>query len=192
MRLAPALGGHDDVIVIHSGRLVRFDLLTQSRAYAIGPGFTGQPAIKDNVVYAISGNALQARDQDSGALMWSWGHPTELLRGAVVATEGHVIVHSNQTTFLIDLQTHLPVWTTPHAGDITLAEGAMYIAGANGQLVSIGFDALPTPAAVAPAHTDFLDAPIQVSVTGTGFTLGENLEVRFDGIAATEVTIVDD
>ncbi len=195
MQLAPVLGGQHDALVVHSGRLVRFDLNQHSVVYAQGNGYQGQPAVKDGAVYAIYANGLRVVDQTTGALLWSWSSPTELLSGAVTLTDSHAIVHSANRTFLIDLQTHQSVWSIARGGSIAIDGGTIYIASENytsGTVTAIAFLQLPTPAAVNPAHQQFLGAPTPVTVTGSGFSLGQNLEVRFDGVPATGVTVLDD
>lgn len=195
MQLAPVLGGHHDAIVVHDGRLVRFDLIKHTVAYAVGSGYQGQPAVKNGAIYTIYANGLRVVDQDTGNLLWSWSDPSELLTGAVVLTNQHAVVGSANRTFLIDLQTHQSVWSIARAGTVSIDGSSLYIASNNfssGTLTAIGFLQLPTPAAVAPMHQQFLATPTPVTVTGSGFSLGTGLEVRFDGVPATAVTIVDD
>jgi outer membrane protein assembly factor BamB len=192
MYLAPVLGGHNDAFIVHSGRLVRFDLLTHGVAWTLGPGYSGQPAVHNNVVYAIAGGALVARDQDSGASLWAWSDPASQLTGAIVVTQQHAIVRSATRTYVIDLNTHQSVWNIQRSGHISLGAGALYIASSSGVLTAVGFDALPTPTQLAPVSTHYTAPPVTVTVNGSGFTLGTGLQVLFGGTPASNVTIVDD
>lgn len=192
MNLAPVLGGQNDCFIIHSGNLVRFDLQTRTVSYRLGGNFTGQPVIKDGVVYAIAGSVLRAIEQGTGTNLWTFGLPSQQLRDTLAVLQGHVLVRTETTTHLIDLQTRQSVWSTPRAGDTTVGENAIYIAQSNGTLTAIGFAALPTPTSMMPRQTHYTAPPVAVTIQGNGFSLGTGLEVRFGGTLATQVVVVDD
>ena len=192
MELAPVLGGQSDAFIVHSGRLVRFDLVTHGIAYALPGGFSGQPAIRTGVVYALAGSSLHAIDQATGLELWSWTHPSQLLRGTVAVTNSHVIVQSDTDTYLIDLQTHQSAWNVARTGQVTVGEGAFYVGTPNGILTCFGFAALPNAVAIAPTRMHYAGPSVQATITGSGFTAGTNLQVLFDDHLATGVTIVND
>ena len=192
MGLAPVLGGQNDALVIHSARLLRFDLQSRTIAWQLPGSFVGQPAVHANTVFAINSNSLQARAQDTGALLWSWARPGETLSGNVVVTAQHVLVRSATKTFLIDRTTHTDVYEIPAAGHITIGEGAIYIARADGYLTCVGFATLPTALALTPTQRDHTAPPAPVTIHGTGFAAGTGLTVHFGTLPATQVTVVDD
>ncbi|MBM4059711.1 MAG: hypothetical protein FJ265_01240 [Planctomycetes bacterium] len=192
MGLAPVLGGQNDVLVIQSARMLRFDLQSRTIAWQLPGSFTGQPAVHANTVFAINSNSLQARAQDTGALLWSWARPGETLSGNVVVTAQHVLVRSATKTFLIDRTTHAAVYEIAAAGHITIGEGAIYIARTDGHLTCVGFATLPTALAVTPAQRDYTAPPALVTIHGTGFAAGTGLTVHFGALPATQVTVVDD
>src|SRR5262249_49990661 len=92
MQLAPVLGGMNDVLVINRSRLVRMDLSTKTVLYDINSRFSGQPAVRQGSVYAISAGDLEVRDQITGALQWVWEGAGGALAGSVLVTDSHAIV----------------------------------------------------------------------------------------------------
>lgn len=187
---APILGGNHDVLAQQGRRLLRFDLQTRRIAWETGEAFTGQPAVHDGVIYANSSTGLQALDQLTGAPLWSCP-PTGLV-GNVIVTASHFLVHSNTTTFLVDRQTRAVVWSTPHGGNISIGDGALYISRLDGWLDCIGFAALPTLTRVEPTRADYAAGPVTATITGTGFGLGTGMQVLFGGVPATDVVIGGD
>lgn len=179
MDLAPVLGGMSDVLAIHNGRLIRFDL----NAHAIGwekvGNFTGQPTVVNGIVYAISAGALGAYDEQTGTMQWMWEAPgAGSLEETIIATNHHLFVRSANNTYCIDLATHLDVWSYPAAGHLSLGESALYIAGSDGTLTAIS---LGLPDIFAPESVDFgfadLDQtiPKSISISNVG---DERLEVK--------------
>ena len=136
MNEAPALGGMHDAFGINNNRLIRFNLQNQTIDWQISGSFTGQPAIANGVVYVINGGVLNARDQVSGALLWSVASPVGL-QGPFIVTNSHVFVASASATYAIDLQTHQSVWSYAKSGLLTLGNEALYIASSDGYLTAI-------------------------------------------------------
>ena len=149
MEIAPVLGGRQDVIVIDdgSGRLISFNLATVDIRYEIADGFAGQPNVRHNVIYAFNNNTLEARDQMTGALMWSWD-PNEdnlYLRDTMIVTDTHVLLHAlntsdhpyEHTTRAISLTTHEETWSYPVGGRLAFAESVLYIARDDGYLTAL-------------------------------------------------------
>jgi outer membrane protein assembly factor BamB len=134
MNLAPVLGGKDDVIAIHDGRLIRFDLAGRRIAWEVARSFTGQPSVAKGVIYAVDAGALTASDQATGQLLWSWGLPTEKVVGPLIVTNTHVFAALERSTHAIDLVSRSSVWSVPVAGRLALADNALFIAGPTGTL----------------------------------------------------------
>lgn len=179
MDLAPVLGGMSDVLAIHDGRLIRFDLEARSIGWVNRANFKGQPTVANGVVYAINAGALGAYEQRTGELLWMWEAPgSGALEDTIVATDSHLFVHTDATTYCIDLASRKDVWSYPAAGHLSLGESGLYIAGAEGSLTAIGLGLpdLSTPESIAFENTDLGqtasktmvlrnvgDAPLQVS-----------------------------
>lgn len=136
--LAPVIGGLDDILVVNGGRLVRFDLVSKSVAYAISGNFVGQPSVAQGHVYAISSNSLTSRDEATGELQWSWiPESQDTLSGAMIVTDSHVLISGSNTVYAVNLQTHRTDWSYAAGGHLALADGVLYIAGTTGTVTAI-------------------------------------------------------
>ncbi len=137
MDLAPVLGGMDDVVAIHDGRLIRFDLATRKIGLELREKFTGQPSVAKGVVYAINDGSVQARDEASGALLWSWRPASGAASGSLIVTDTHLLVVAGDATHAVELLSGESVWSHPAAGHLALGEETLYIAAADGVLTAI-------------------------------------------------------
>lgn len=161
MDLAPVLGGANDVLAIHDGRLIRFDLGSRVIAWELQRNFSGQPSVAKGVIYAIDNGALTARNQLTGALLWSWSSPAASLSGPMIVTDTHVLVSSSSSTYAVNLGTRLSDWSYPVAGKLALADHALYIAATNGTLTSIR---VAPPGAYDDTVTAYLSTPLTIDV----------------------------
>jgi len=158
MNLAPVLGGNDDAIAIHDGRLISFDLAGRRIRWEIDGGFTGQPAVAHGTLYAIAGGRLLALDERTGATVWSWEAPEGGLTGPMIVTESHALVCSATRVHAVDLLTRSDAWSYAASGQLSLANDTLYVASANGTLTAIAM------ATISPARLVRLeiDGPAQV------------------------------
>jgi outer membrane protein assembly factor BamB len=192
MYMAPVLGGQNDLFAVQSGRLIRFDLNARTVAWQQTGTHTGQPAVHAGQVFALNANSLQVREQATGTLLWSWARPGENLIGNVIVTNNHVLVRGTTKTFVIDRTTRTSAYEVALTGEITIGQGAIFLAGTNGTISSIGFSILPTTTNITPAARDYLAPDAPVTVRGNGFSQGTGLTVKFGDALATQVTVVDD
>ncbi len=144
MDSAPVLTDNQHVFAIHNGRLINFDLVNHNIDWEISQNFSGQPAYAKGVVYAIQAGALSARNATSGETLWAWEAPAESLTGAMIVTDSHIIVSSDETTYAVDMKTHADVWSYPATGHLTLNDHALYIAANDGTLTCLDYGN-PTP-----------------------------------------------
>jgi outer membrane protein assembly factor BamB len=139
MNLAPVLGGNNDVLAIHNGRLISFDLASRSIGWELSRNFSGQPTVAGGVIYAIDSNTLTAWDQRTAALLWSWAAPDgRPVQGTMVATDSHIFVGTSTDTYAISLLSHTSDWSFNAVGSLALDNGVLYISGSNGWLTAIG------------------------------------------------------
>jgi outer membrane protein assembly factor BamB len=143
MNLAPVLGSGNNVIAIQGGRLISFNLETQTLGWEIQGGFSGQPSLAHLKVYAISSGALSVRNEINGAFLWSWAPSSGNLTGTLVVTDTHVFASTGSTTYAIDLNTHNEAWSYPLGGKLALSEGVLYIATNSGELAALDVDGDP-------------------------------------------------
>jgi len=138
MGLAPVLGELNDVLVIHGGRLIRFDLQQRKIAWQSKRAFAGQPSVAKGVIYAIDGASLVALDEATGAPLWSWAPRAGQLAGTLVVTDSHVLASTADATYAVDLTSHLDVWSYPAAGQLALGRDTLFVAADDGTLTAIG------------------------------------------------------
>lgn len=136
---APVLGGQGDVYVTSGGRLVKFDVERRRMVWKKDDAsYLGQAAIANGVVYASSNVGVIARAQAGGERLWTWWVPsTESVASNLVITNTHLFVSTNVATHCVDLTTHQTVWTTSAVGQLAVADGHLYIAGATGLLTAV-------------------------------------------------------
>lgn len=137
MDLAPVLGSANDVLAIHDGRLICFDLTARDIRWQLQRNFEGQPTLAGGVIYAISLGALEVRDEVTGELLWAWEVPADNLTGTMIVTGSHLLACTGSAVYAVNLQTHLSDWSYPVSGDLALGDGVLYVAGANGVLTAI-------------------------------------------------------
>ncbi|MBI5618445.1 MAG: PQQ-binding-like beta-propeller repeat protein [Gammaproteobacteria bacterium] len=174
MNLAPTLGGKNDVFAIHDGRLIRFDLANRKLDWALARGFTGQPSVAHGVVYAIDAGALAARDQLTGALLWSWGAPSDTLSGPLIVTDSHVLVSGGANIYAVSLASHLADWSYAASGALALAGHSLFVAASNGTLTALRTGA---PGAYADAATTYLGTRIDIDVLANDDGFGKPVTV---------------
>jgi len=136
---APVLGQPGTVFAVNVGNpndnsLLDFDTNAQSIPWQVAGGYSGNPAYGASVLYAVNSSPyrLEARSESDGALLWSWApqpaRSETRFVGDVLATNNLVFVSTNTTTYAISQSTHLPVWSIPVAGRLSLsANGVLYV-----------------------------------------------------------------
>jgi hypothetical protein len=146
MNLAPVIGAHDDVIVIHDGRLISFDRTARSIRWQVASGFQGQPTVARDRIYAVNAGRLVVLDEVSHSELWSWQPPEGVLASPMIVTDSHVLGSTDTTVYAVDLSTRESVWSFPAAGHLALADGTLYVAASTGVLTAISMpDAVPSP-----------------------------------------------
>jgi outer membrane protein assembly factor BamB len=174
MDLAPVLGGRDDVFAIHNGRLIRFDVAGRQIAWQLKRSFTGQPSIREGVVFAIDGGALFAVDQDTGDTLWSWSAPGgDALVSQIIVTDSHLFVRSDTTTYAVELLSRQSQWSHPGAGEMALGNETLYISQTDGTLTAIS---MPEYSPVPPSSIT-IEGPVEaLEFTSTSLTASVTYE----------------
>ncbi|RJQ77868.1 MAG: hypothetical protein C4519_12580 [Desulfobacteraceae bacterium] len=138
---ALVIGHNDNVLAIQGGRLTSFDLARREVGWQVGPGFSGQPVLSLNTIYAVNGRNLEARSEDTGALLWSWRAPSGYITGNLIVTNTLLFVSATRTTHAVDLTTHSEVWQYAASGHLALSnEGALLIATGDGRLIAVNVE----------------------------------------------------
>jgi outer membrane protein assembly factor BamB len=158
------LGGRNNVIAFagsaFSGRananseqydqrvLSSFNIGTKAWEWATQNAYLTQPAVAKGVIYAGRNRpmSLDAIDETSGKILWSWAPTPELgdteFHRNIIVTRNLLFVGTNTGVYAVDLATHKPVWRYAATGMMAIsANRTLYIAtGAttsDGKLVAI-------------------------------------------------------
>jgi outer membrane protein assembly factor BamB len=139
MNLAPAKGSKNDVLAIHNGRLIEFDLIGKKIGWEIKDNFVGQPTLSDGKIFVQNNGELQVRNEIDGSLIWKWIPPnTDRSDGTMILVENYLFLGAGNNTYAIDLNTHKSTWEYPSRGHLSLSnEGKLYIASTTGELIAI-------------------------------------------------------
>ena len=140
MGVSPVVTGDNRVVTTQAGRLILFDLSTNSIAWEKNDNYQGQVTVDDYGIYAIKDNSLEVLSESDGSLLWSWVPLDNLsLNSQIITTLDYVFINAGTVTLAIDKLTHEPVWTFPLAGTMALSNGILYIS-TSGRLVAINLE----------------------------------------------------
>jgi outer membrane protein assembly factor BamB len=192
MNLAPVLGAMSEALVIYNGRLVSFDLVNQKVGWDVSGSFNGQPAVHGGVIYAVDGGTLYAIDEATGTRLWSWADLAKSLMGTVIVTDSHIFVRNSTRVHAVDPVQQTSVWNYKDSGAMTIGTGALFLARTDGTVTALEFAQLPSPHSVDPPRSHYVDPPVDATIHGSGFLDGTTPTVRFGGVDATNVSVVDD
>ena len=120
----PSLG-----YVISPPNVVAFDPVKQAVAWTANATYSGTPAVAGGIVFAISNGILNALDETSGSILWTFAGDTSLLFPPVTAN-GYAYVSSTANVYAVDFTTHASVWSAPVGGWLSIASGRLLVAGA--------------------------------------------------------------
>lgn len=151
MNGAPFIGDNGWVFArtYSPGHVTAFNTAARSIAWRSAVGYVGQPAYRQNVIYAQSGQTqqLQALDGLSGAVLWSWPAPGAFSPCSnVLVADTHVFTSTSAGTHAINLSTRQSDWSTTENGTLALSGGRtlLIISGCDTSPSTIhGFRVLP-------------------------------------------------
>ncbi|MEZ4405088.1 MAG: PQQ-binding-like beta-propeller repeat protein [Polyangiales bacterium] len=135
--VVPALSATRAVLT-SSSNLIAVNLSTGAVEWTNPGGYSSSPALLDGVVYAIRGQTLVAHSESTGAALWTYA-ASESLRYPPVIAAGRLYVSGAAHVFAINLSTHALEWTGDTAGWLSIAEGRLFVARANGVLDVFSF-----------------------------------------------------
>ncbi len=109
--------------------LVAIDLDTHATLWSVNGQFTGTPSVAQGVVYAISGDTVQARSAATGRLLATYPAASgEGLAGQPVITEDLVVVASAQRTYLFARHDRSIIQVLPDGGSVSVADDQIIVA----------------------------------------------------------------
>jgi len=139
----PVLDGAGGALVVlrpgtnSTSPLSHFNFGTKTMDWEINGAYQTIPSVVNGTFFVgnLSPFQLEARRVTDGGLLWSWSPPAydgAFTFYSVVATQNLAFVSTDQTVYAIDLTTHLPVWSFPMGGRLSIStSGILYIQGAN-------------------------------------------------------------
>jgi autotransporter-associated beta strand protein len=150
MNSAVVLGGSNDAFAINGGRLLCITTTLSASnsphiAWSSSASFTGQPSYANGIIYAINGGVLDAVNESTGQIAWTWNPPAGSLTGTMVVTNNELLASTGGATYAVNLKTHQQDWSYPDGGALALSENKLYITDASGNLTAINSFFLPTP-----------------------------------------------
>lgn len=147
LNMSPVLPGDGSVLLVngiystpHPNQLTRYDVASASERWRVDGNFTSDPVVAGGVVYVLdaSDNQLEARDQGTGTLLWSWraSNPQETtITGNLLLTQNLIFLCTSAATYAIDLSTHQAVWSAPVTGALAMSSNrVLYIVTSTGTL----------------------------------------------------------
>jgi hypothetical protein len=85
------------------------------------------PAFSEGAVYIALNGVLEARNAQTGSLLWTFTGDG-LLYGAPVIAGGFVYVSSNDNVYAVSKATHAAEWTSTPGGALALTDGLLVVA----------------------------------------------------------------
>ncbi len=135
MDLAPVIGGNNNVLAIYNGRLICFDLVNRQIGFELLGSYSGQPCVADSVIYAINDGDINAIDEITGHLLWTYAEAENFI-GEMIITDSHFIARSSSNTYVISLEDQQRQWQYPVSGYMAMSDNRLYVAGSNGYLTA--------------------------------------------------------
>ena len=190
-----SVAGNGAVSAIADGRafltgstLTAIDLTSRTKAWSVTGSFGGYACAADGVVYAISGSTVKAYNAANGTFLRNFTADTSLQHQPII-TDDALIVASGSATYVFHRGSGALVQKINVGGQLSLANGTLYIAGGGGLLSTFRVQS-PGPAPSAPDLTAASDSGVSstdnitnnnvVTVTGTALP-GATVALYIDG-----------
>lgn len=113
------------------GALISHDTATGKRNWLVQANFSSYPALVKDVLYAINGGKLEARQASNGASLWTsaaLGGSADEQYTQVLATDNLAFAASPSRVVAVDLVTHAVVWQYPAGGKMAISDnGILYL-----------------------------------------------------------------
>jgi outer membrane protein assembly factor BamB len=118
--------------------LYAVNLDSGTTAWTVTGNFSGTPAVAGSVVYAISGNSLNAYAAADGSPVKTYAADTALQQQPIV-TDDAIFVASASKTYIFNRASGTLAYTLPYGGTIALANNRLYVNTPGGLLHTYAF-----------------------------------------------------
>jgi hypothetical protein len=141
------------------------------------------PALKNGVLYVVNAGKLEARNAETGAILWTFAGDNQLSFPPAL-TDDYLYVSSADHLYAVDLNTGTQKWNYPAGGSITLAENLLVLT--NPDNVLRVFEHGQTSAVQEQAAVDF-----NLQVTPNPVIDQTQINFSLPRAAQAEITISD-
>jgi len=140
---APVIATSDSVLVVNgtgkANHVIRYSISGRSESWRVSGTFLNDPVVAAGNFYLSNqaGNRLEARDEATGSLLWTWQPPTgeTVSRNNLILVNNLVFVGTSDATYAVDLTTQQTVWRVARPGTLTLSSNrVLYIVGTSGRV----------------------------------------------------------
>ncbi len=115
--------------------LIAIDLTTHTNAWIVTGGVKGSPAVAKGIVYAIIGDGVRAFSAQDGTSLGVYEATNDTgVAWQPIVTDDALFISSSSATYIFDLASHQLLQTIPYGGQLSMANGWLYIAGQDGWL----------------------------------------------------------
>lgn len=144
MYVSPVIATSTSVLVVNglgwngtpkANHVIRYDLSSiyaPAESWRVSGTYLNDPVVAAGKFYLSNqtGNQLEARDEQTGTLLWSWQPPSgETVSSAnLVLVNNLVFVGTSAGTYAVDLSTHQTVWSVARPGKLAISSNrVLYI-----------------------------------------------------------------
>lgn len=175
---SPTIGDLGELLIVNQGRLLCYDRASGTLRWKLPRSFAGRVSVAHGTVWAIDGGALVSLDEASGAERWRWQPPEGQLTGPLVVTDSHVLATTSANTYAIGVVSHASEWSYPFVGQLAVADGVLYVAGAKGVLRAIRMVDSPTATVIEDFRATRTSSGVALSWVLAGAADGERVRVE--------------
>ncbi len=115
--------------------LMAIDLTTHSNIWSVSAYMKGSPAVARGTVYAITGDSVKAFSAQDGSGLGVYQATNDTgITWQPIVTDDALFVASGANTYIFGLASHQLTQTIPFGGQLSIANGWLYIASLDGWL----------------------------------------------------------
>ena len=173
----------------YGGHLYAIDVTTHATAWTVTGTFKGSPAVANGTVFVLNGGDVQAYSSQTGVLVGTYATGDVNIAGQPIVTNDALIVTSYSNTYIFNLQTFALRQTLANGGVASLANGVLYLAGADGVLRTFRPSGQNTIALSFPASSATEGGPGLTGTVSLASVVGGNTVIKLSAGGSSRVTL---
>lgn len=167
--------------------LVCINLDTHVATWSVNGNFAGTPAVNNGMLYVYSGNTVQARSADTGALISTFtASPGDLLAGQPVITDDAVIAQSGLKTYVFGRYDQTLLHVANRGGTVSVVDDQIIVSGSDG--VVAAYAAQPAVTFSPPGGTFTQPAMVALSAADPNSRIYYTLDGSMPNLTSPWVT----